>query len=224
MRTANQAIERTRCAVQSWLVIAACGIEGAVLAAPFVPPRDAHCVAMSPDGLRVAIGYSGQSNGEFPPRPHPSPRKAAVVQLFDVASRKRLRRIETFGDLTRLEFSADGTYLAVSRLFVTDDGVELNEVRVWDVASGQPQYVFDRCQAFSFAPVRSEIVVASRLRCVAYDLATGAKRLQIPALASALGLNHFPDGSRVLGIVPVAGGFALRGTTTARCWCGIRFR
>src|SRR5262245_48487014 len=73
-----------------------------VCAAPFVPSRDAHCVAISPDAKLVAIGISGQSNSEFPPRPHPNPRKSAVVQLFEVASHKRLRRMETFGDLTRI--------------------------------------------------------------------------------------------------------------------------
>jgi WD40 repeat protein len=180
-----------------------------VESAPFVPQRDAHCVAISPDGRLVAIGYSGQSNGEFPPRPHPNPRKAGVVQIFDAASRKRLRRMESFGDLTRLAFSADGSLLAASRLFAIEDGVELNEVRVWEVASGQPRFVFDRCHAFSFSPTRPEVVVASRKRCVGYDLGTGGKLLQLSPLANALAVAHGSDG-QVLGIVAVDRGFALR--------------
>lgn len=179
-------------------------------AAPFVPVRDAHCVAISPDGTLVAIGISGQSNGEFPPRPHPSPRKSAVVMLFDVMSRKRLRRLETFGDLTKLAFSRDGRLVAASRLFSMDDGVELNEVRVWDVATGQPRFVFDRCHAFSFAYDRDEITVASRKRCVTYNLLSGGKISQIPSLAAAVNLAHAADGTRILGIVQQESGFSLR--------------
>jgi WD40 repeat protein len=186
------------------------GISGTLTSAPFVPARDAHCVAMSPDGRLVAIGISGQSNSEFPPRPHPNPRKSGVVQVFDVSTRKRLRRMETFGDLTRVAFSHDGSLVAASRLFATDDGVELNEVRVWEVASGQTRFVFDRCHAFSFAPDRPEIVVVSRKRCVTYDLTTGSKQQSIPQLAAALTVVHSANGTRLLGVVQLADGFALR--------------
>lgn len=179
-------------------------------AAPFVPVRDAHCVAISPDGALVAVGMSGQSNGEFPPRPHPSPRKSAVVMLFDVMSHKRLRRLETFGDLTKLAFSRDGRLIAASRLFAMEDGVELNEVRVWDVVTGQPRFVFDRCHAFSIAPDRDEIAVASRTRCVTYDLLSGEKLRQIPSLAAAVNLAFALNGSRILGIVQQESGFTLR--------------
>ncbi|MGE0761335.1 MAG: hypothetical protein AB7O38_30255, partial [Pirellulaceae bacterium] len=80
------------------VAFAACAVclEHHTQAAPFVPPRDAHAVAFSPDGRLVVVGISGQSNGEFPPRPHPSPRKCGVVQWFDIAHQRRLRRIETF--------------------------------------------------------------------------------------------------------------------------------
>lgn len=179
-------------------------------AAPFVPSRDAHCVAISPDAKLVAIGISGQSNSEFPPRPHPNPRKSGVVQLFDVESHKRLRRMETFGDLTRVAFSPDGTLLAASRLFATDDGVELNEVRVWDVATGQVRLVFDRCHAFSFAPGRAEITVVSRKRCVTCDLAAGTKQRLISPLADALNIAYASDGATLFGIVHVSNSFVIR--------------
>jgi WD40 repeat protein len=182
----------------------------AAAAAPFVPPRDAHCVAFSPDGQTVAIGFSGQSNGEFPPRPHPSPRKSAVVQWFDLRTKTRLRRVDTFGDLTELAFSPDGTLLAVSRLFVTEDGIELNEVRVWETDTGQPRFAFDRCHAFSFAPAGDELVVASRKRCVAYDVRTGAKLRELPPLANAIRLGHADAGRLVCGIVSAEGQFLLR--------------
>lgn len=179
-------------------------------AAPFVPARDAHCVALSPDGKFALVGYSGPSNAEFPPRPHPNPRKAAVLQLFDLAARKRLRRVETFGDLTQVAFSPDGSSYAACRLFTTSEGIELNEVRVFDTATGQVQLLCDRCQAFSFSPAGDEIVVASRKRCVAYRLATGEKTKQFSPLANALNIHHAPNGSRLLGIAQSPSGFTIR--------------
>ena len=182
-------------------------------AAPFVPARDAHCVAFSPDGQVVAIGISGQSDSEFPPRPHPSPRKCAVVQLFDVATKKRIKRLETFGDLTQIAFSPDGTFVAASRLFATDDGIELNEVRVWEVASGQTRITFDRCHTFCFSNrniEKTEIVLVSRKRCVVYDLNSSEKVRQIPALADAICVAPVQVGELLCGIVQVSGGFAVR--------------
>src|SRR5262245_63784623 len=104
-----------------------------VLAAPFVPARDPQVVAFAPGGTMVATGCSGLSDGSFPPRPHPDVRKCGVVAVWDVSTRKRLFRWETFGDFTKLAFSPDGRLLAVSRLFATADGIELDEVRLWDV-------------------------------------------------------------------------------------------
>src|SRR2546425_1026046 len=95
-----------------------------VSAAPFVPPRDPQGVGFAPGGTIVATGCSGLSDGKFPPRPHPDVRKCGIVAVWDVATRKRLYRWETFGDFTKLVFSPDGALLAVCRLFATDDGVE----------------------------------------------------------------------------------------------------
>src|SRR5262245_45815082 len=114
------------------------------VAAPFVPARDPQVVAFAPGGTLIATGCSGMTDGTFPPRPHPDVRKCGVVAIWDIASRKRLFRWETFGDLTKLAFSPDGTLLAACRLFATDDGVELNEVRVWNVVSGQLVKALDR--------------------------------------------------------------------------------
>jgi WD40 repeat protein len=179
-------------------------------AAPFVPPRDAHCVAFSPDGGMVAVGISGQSNGEFPPGPHPNPRKSAVVQWFDWGTKARLRRIYTFGDLTQLTFSPDASLLAAARLFVSDDGIELNEVRVWETSTGRTRFVFDRCHAFSFAPQGDELLVVSRRRCVGYSTATGDKVRELPPLANAIRVAHGAQGEHVCGIVQADAGYRLR--------------
>src|SRR3954447_13171993 len=102
-------------------------LERRVLAAPFVPARDPQVVAFAPGGTMIATGCSGLSDGTFPPRPHPDVRKCAIVAVWDVASRKRLFRWEAFGDFTKLAFSPDGKLLAACRLFVTGDGIELDE-------------------------------------------------------------------------------------------------
>ena len=180
------------------------------IAAPFVPARDAHCVAFSTDGRLVATGISGLSNEEFPPRPHPNPRKCAVVQVWSIESGKRLQRFETFGDLTQVAFSADNQFVAASRLFVTSDKLHLNEVRVWNIETGKSAYTFDRCHAFSFSPHGNAIAVASQLRCVVYDLTSGVKLKQFPGVAGALSLQYAPDGERLLGVVATDDGFVLR--------------
>src|SRR5438477_815305 len=136
-------------------------------AAPFVPPRDPQVVAFAPGGTMVATGCSGLSDGNFPPRPHPDVRKSAVVAVWDIATRKRLFRWETFGDFTKLAFSPDGTLLAACRLFAANDGIELDEVRIWDVTSGRLVKTLDRCHAFDFSPDSRQIAVLSRSKCVA---------------------------------------------------------
>src|SRR5688500_9525460 len=90
-------------------------------AAPFVPKRDPQCVAVSPSGTVVATACSGMSDDTFPPRPHPDVRKCGVIAVWDVESGKRLWRAETFGDITKLAFSIDGSLLAASRIYVTSD-------------------------------------------------------------------------------------------------------
>src|SRR5215475_12141429 len=124
---------------------------GATRAAPFVPARDPQVVAFAPGGTMVATGCSGLSDGSFPPRPHPDVRKCGIVAAWDVSTRKRLFRWETFGDFTNLVFSPDGSLLAACRLFATDDGISLNEVRIWDVTNGRLVKVLDRCHAFDFS-------------------------------------------------------------------------
>lgn len=186
------------------------------VAAPFVPARDAQCVAYSADGKLVATGISGMSNEEFPPRPHPNPRKCGVVQVFSVETRQRIARMETFGDLTEVAFSRDGTLVAASRLHATSDKLELNEVCVWDIATRKPKFIFDRCHTFCFAPVGNAIAVASRQKCVVYDLAAGTKLKHFDALGGAVTLSYSGNGEKLAGIVESEGRFGIRASDVAR--------
>jgi WD40 repeat protein len=178
--------------------------------APFVPTRNAHCVAYSPDGTLVAIGYSGQSNNEFPPGPHPNPRKCAVVQWFDAATARRLQRKETFGDLTRVGFSQDGRLLAACRLYASSDGVPLNQVTIWEVRDGTVWLSLDRCHSFCFSPTDDKVFVASRTNCVSYELTSGSKNTRFESLSGALALEVSPDGGRLAAIVSASGEYAIR--------------
>src|SRR5262245_44884377 len=185
--------------------VAAIGLAAArpLVAAPFVPARDPQVVAFAPGGSMVATGCSGLSDGTFPPRPHPDVRKCGVVAVWDVATRKRLFRWETFGDFTKLTFSPDGKLLAVCRLFATDDGIELNEVRLWDVTTGRLVRTLDRCHGFDFSPDARQIAVLSRTKCVVYDLKDWAKEKLIKPLGEGVSVAFAADGLSLLGIAQV---------------------
>ncbi len=192
------------------LVLLLVGFATIASAAPFVPVRDPQVVAFAPSGKLAATGCSGQSDGGFPPRPHPDVRKCGVVAIWDVASGKRLRRMETFGDLTQLAFSPDGTLLAATRLYATADGLTLHEVRLWDVSTGRPVKTLDRCHYFDFSPDGKRLAVLSRTRCVVYDVGEWTKEHQIKPLGGALGIAFLPATDRLVGIVREGDRFALR--------------
>lgn len=184
-------------------------------AAPFVPPRDPQVVAFAPGGTLVATGCSGLSNDAFPPRPHPNVRQCGAVAVWDVATRTRLHRWESFGDFTRLAFSPDGRLLAACRLFADTGGVELDEVRLWDVTTGRVVQVLDRCHCFDFAPDSRQLAVLSRSRCVLYDLVTWHKIRILEPLAHSISVSFTADGQSLIGIVNDHDRFRLRHVTIA---------
>ena len=145
-------LSRGSVCLASTIVLSACAVTSA---APFVPARDAHCVAFSTDGSLVATGISGLSNEEFPPRPHPNPRKCAVVQVWSIESGKRVLRAETYGDLTQVAFSADNQFVASSRLFVTADKLQAlaeSGVVLGDVNNNVATLAGERLDATSVHP------------------------------------------------------------------------
>jgi WD40 repeat protein len=179
-------------------------------AAPFVPARDPQVVACAPGGSVVATGSSGMTDGSFPPRPHPDVRKCAVVAVWDVASGKRLFRWDTYGDLTKLAFSPDGVLLAACRLFETDDGLALHEVRVWDATTGRIVKVLDRCHSFDFSPDGRQLAVTSRSKCAVYEVKDWAKERLIKPLGGAVSVSFSADGLSLVGVVREDGKYRLR--------------
>lgn len=198
-----------RCAVSLAAAIALARRPGAI-AAPFVPARDPQCVAFAPGGTTIATACSGLSDETFPPRPHPDVRKCGVVAVWDLNSGKRLFRWETFGDITRLAFSADGSLLAASRLFQASNGVTLHEVRLWDITSGRVTKVLDRCHAFDFSPDGQWLAVLSRSKCVVYELADWTKERLMRPLGGAVSIAFAADSNALVGIVQTDGLFAIR--------------
>jgi WD40 repeat protein len=158
----------------------------------------------------VATGCSGLSDGTFPPRPHPDVRKCGIVAVWDVATRKRLFRWETFGDFTKLAFSPDGRLLAACRLFATGDGLLLDEVRLWDVTTGRLAKVLDRCHSFDFSPDAKQLAVLSHSKCIIYELKDWTKERQIKPLGGAVAIAFTADGLSLVGIVGDMGKFRLR--------------
>jgi WD40 repeat protein len=181
----------------------------AALAQPFVPKRNAQAVAESHDGKLLATGISGMSSGEMPPRPHPTPSKCAEIKLWNADNSERIRRVEWFGDLTRLAFSPDGKLLAGSRLYRTSDGLDLNEVRLWKVPSGEVLRSFDRAHAFDFSPTSSTLAVCSQRSCTIFNLLEGERLRKIEPLAGAIAVRFTPDGQKLVGIVENEQGYRL---------------
>ncbi len=176
--------------------------------APFVPARDPQAVAFAPGGSLIATAVSGQSDGQFPPRPHPQVRKCAVVYLWDTNSGKRVWRQDSYGDFTELKFSPDGSLLGATRLYASRDGVPLDEVRLFNIASGQVERVLDRCHAFDFSKDGKSMAVASRTKCVIYDVATGERKQEIEELGGAVSLTY--GKTALYGIVQLPAGYVIR--------------
>ena len=191
------------------LLVIVAALAASAHAQPFVPKRDAQCVAASFDGKRLATGISGMSSGQMPPQPHPTPSKCAEIELWDAETGERVRRVEWFGDLTRLAFSPHGKLLAGSRLYRTSDGLDLNEVRLWRVPTGEVVQAFDRAHAFDFSPTDGSLAVCTRRNCAVFSLATGERLRKIKPLGGALAIRFTPDGKQLVGIVRGEQGYQL---------------
>lgn len=183
---------------------------GRLGAAPFVDPRDAQAVAVSADGAAVAVAVGGPPSGETPPRPHPNPRKAAVMQLFNAQTGEPQWRREVFGDWLDAAFSPDGRLLAASRLYTDASDLVFSEVDVWDATSGKLLHRFERCRAFAFSPDGSRIAVCSRSKCTLFDTQQFGRIRRLEGAEDAYFVRFLPSGDAVVALCRTGGGVVLR--------------
>jgi len=179
-------------------------------AAPNALSRDAQCVAFSSDGQLAATGKSGLANAAFPPRPHPTPSKCGVIHIWNTKTGKIVQRMETFGDLTKVQFSEDGKLLATSRVYQAANGVPLDEVCLWNVKTGKPHRHFSRCHSFAFSANGDSIAVLSRTKCVVYDLKSFRKTATIKLLGGAIAICASPAGESLAAVMPEKGKYMIR--------------
>ncbi|MCA9270429.1 MAG: hypothetical protein KDA41_18230, partial [Planctomycetales bacterium] len=110
---------------------------------------------------------------------------------------------------TQLAFSPDGRRLAAARWFRTTDGVDLNAVVVWDVATGQLAQTFERAHAFAFSADGRLLAAATQRSCTMFEV-DGWKRLRsLKPLAGALALGFSARDERLTGVVSAADGCKL---------------
>jgi WD40 repeat protein len=100
------------------------------------------CVAFSPDGNTLAIGWSKDG-----PKPGG---KVGVTQLWELATGKPIATLEpSRGPMRELAFSPDGKLLAVA----TQTFPSIGDVRFWDVSAGKVHSTLEAggvdCIAFS---------------------------------------------------------------------------
>jgi WD40 repeat protein len=91
--------------------------------------------------------------------------------------------------------------LAACRLFETEDGISLHEVRLWDVTSGRLVKALDRCHGFDFSPDSRQLAIISRTKCVIYDLDDWAKEKSVPPLGGAVSITFAANGLSLVAIV-----------------------
>jgi RNA polymerase sigma factor (sigma-70 family) len=108
---------------------------------------EGRCVAFSPDGKLLATATADQK---------------AVIKLWDLATGRELRRLHGHrAAIYHLAFSPDGKTLASCGmgipigLMIDGEEIEVNTMRLWDVASGKLRYQFGDPHEYVFTGVFS---------------------------------------------------------------------
>ena len=102
-------------------------------------------LALSPDGKRIAT-VTGQylTGGE---KYEPAPAGEPTVKIFDTLSGELVRALEHLPPVLSTAFSPDGAHLAAANM--------MGEVRVWDMATGQPAAQFTTPDFTSWGIIKS---------------------------------------------------------------------
>ncbi len=129
---------------------------------PLVIPAKRHAgdnaqsVAISADGRYVAAGFGGPSNGRFPLKP-----KGGGVFVWERETGKPIFSRGEYGDVVKVGFSADGRYLAYSRIYTPGDSVEDDATVVIDLHLKNVVHRW-RAGAFAISPAEDLMLIAGR--------------------------------------------------------------
>lgn len=129
------------------------------------------------------------------PQPTPSPTPAAVPDAISAATAGDIRQTQTMsghsGPVYGVAVTANGSLVA--------SGGTDHTVRVWDVATGQPRYVFERHEgwvyALAFTPDGEQLVSGARdRRLMVWNVANGKYLYGLRAMGEPFDIAISADG------------------------------
>jgi hypothetical protein len=114
---------------------------------------NAAAVALSVDGTRVAAGYGG----DWIPGTNPMIPRGRIF-VWDRKTGKQLHRFKQIGDILRVEFSADGQYLAYNGIYTPGDSIHARQVVLVDLKKGEAIRKWES-DSFAFSPVKNHLLI-----------------------------------------------------------------
>ena len=141
--------------------------------------RGARCIAFHPDGRRVAWT-----------------REAGGVEVWDVATRQRLRHVEIDGQVTSIRFLPDGVRAVSNRFY--------KSIVVWNVERGEVLAEFEWNAAYGgttdlVSPDGRTLVLCDEAGNVAvFDIDSGRQTASHPALLPYCALGEFHEDGRTV--------------------------
>jgi len=114
---------------------------------------NAQSVAFSPDGTLVAAGVGGGLGGEA------GRRLEGRVHVWEAASGRLVRTLDSLGDVVSLAFTHDGGGIARGTVYTPGDSVDADAVQGHSIATGEPLgRPFDGA-VFALSPTRAAALV-----------------------------------------------------------------
>jgi WD40 repeat protein len=160
---------------------------------------DIKCAAFSPDGkMAASAGYSYEDETRW----------AGEIKLWDVGTGRERATLKGQKGAAFVAFSPDGKTLASGGYYAPpehkDEGRVINEVKLWDVVTGEERAVFEGrlkdqvYSAFAFSPDGKLLAMSSDDGTRIWDVSQRSESLRVKGLAPKV-LAFSPD-SKILAI------------------------